>query len=174
MSKSTLSIIVPGPGPIPTRTVKVPCRPPESFTVHFTAGGQQYGATAYVTDGRVVDIETNEDHREAACDAVDAVWQTIRSALGISGPVPPGSPLPAIALAYEAECAAYDACVKAHSALPRVLHSPALLTPSHPDDAAGYANVSRASKMLAKYVEYVVEQACKAQTERAESKVTPC
>jgi methionine synthase II (cobalamin-independent) len=181
MSKSTLSIIL--DSSLPTylqRTIGVPCRLPEAF--NFRLSGRTYTATVYASEGMAdacIDLvefdgaeAPNAPEFDAAEFAAKGVLATIKATLGITGPVPPGSPLPAIALAYESEVAAYEACVKAHRNLPPALHSMGI-TISHPDDPSAYGYVSRATKMLAKYVEYVVEQACKAQTERAEPKVTP-
>lgn len=165
MSKPTLSIRIPdhfteGNTHICGRTIEVPCRLPEAFTVRFAAKGSRWGATAYVTDGKISDIETNEDVRDEAQEAIDAAWLTILATLGITGPVPPGSPLPAIALAYEAEVAAYEASLKAFNALPVELVHVGLCG-SHPDSESPTGIYSPAARMLAKYVEHVVEQAAK-------------
>lgn len=175
MSKSTLTIRT----GVFNRTVEVPCRLPEAFTFWFHLPG--YGkakATAYLTgfdnllSGPTVDdveleVGIGSEDGIPEMDAVAGViLGAIKSQLGIYGGDMSATCLPAIALAYEAEVAAYDAAVKAHASLPRVLHSPALVKP-HPDDRE-YRYKGDAALMLAKYVEHVVEQACKAQTERAE------
>ena len=59
--------------------------------------------------------------------------------------------------------AAYDLAISAHASLPRVLVGDAMYWRAPREDGSG-----RAVMMLRKYVEHVVEQACKAQTERAE------
>ena len=176
MSKSTLSITVPHnyrsihPPYVDvqnTRTIEVPSRLPEAF--NFKHGGRTL--TAEVSWGRRVGacIERIEhdgptpptaDEFSAADAHATSILATIKAALGITGPVPPGSPLPAIALAYEAEVAAYEACVKAHGALPRVLHGLLLALPA-PDSEVATGIYSRSAQMLAKYVEHVVEQAAK-------------
>ena len=157
MSKSTLSITVPvTPAGVLSRTIEVPCRLPEAF--NFTSQGETFTATLH--DWTVFKVEydgtkdfVNYDHANSCAGSILA---TIKAALGITGPVPPGSPLSAIALAYEAEVAAYEACVKAHAALPRELHSPSNLN-AHPSEREWSGPVV----MLAKYVEHVVEQAAK-------------
>jgi hypothetical protein len=179
MSKSTLSIIVPGPGPIPTRTVEVPCRLPEAFTFTAFLGGKTLPVTAFLTrldDPRAAAVnEVDGPGLVEEIEAIaDGVLSNAKAALGIGVGAEylaaANGVLTAIATAYEAEVAAYDAAVKAHAALPRRLHSLALL-PAHPSESA----LSRSVLMLAKYVEYIFEEACAAQTERAEAqaKVTP-
>jgi hypothetical protein len=171
MSKSTLSIAIPGNITKPwlsARTVEVPCRLPESFNFKFA--GKTY--TADLLDLALVTVEPDgneepctDEYNEAGATA-EAILANVKTHLMILGaPV-----LCAIALAYEAETAAYDAAVRALAALPRVLHSLALL-PTHPAEN----DYSPAVLMLRKYVEHVVEQACKAQTERteAQAKVAP-
>lgn len=167
MSKSTMSIIVPHHHP-PTRTIEVPCRLPESFNFKFA--GKTY--TADLLDLALVTVEPDGDkepctdeYNEAGATA-EAILASVKGTLGL---ILPGfsattSPvLSSIALAYEAEVSAYEAALRAHAALPRVLHSFALL-PTNPAEN----DYSPAVLMLRKYVEHVVEQACKAQTERAE------
>lgn len=170
MSKSTLSIaIYLGNFPISGkqyRTIEVPCRLPDSFTFWFKQTG--YGnakATALLNDfdePKAVSIAEcellvgigNEDGIPEMDTAAKSILATIKAALGITGPVPPGSPLPSIALAYEAECAAYDACLSAHASLPRVLSGDAVYWS---DPREGHS--SAAARMLAKYVEHVVQNA---------------
>lgn len=185
MSKSTLSIIVREAANLhspnfSTRTVEVPCRLPDSFNFKFHdfhttlravayLSGCDNPATASVSDVELVqgpDIECSKLMHELA----EACLWRAQAYLGIGDPLPAGSPLPAIATAYEAEVAAYAAGVLAYHELPRRLFSMALV-PTHPSESA----MSPAVLMLAKYVEYVFEQACAAQTERAEvqAKVTP-
>lgn len=163
--KSTLSIFVSAPHP---RTIEVPCRLPEAFNFKFkgrTLSVEVDGALPedlypYRVECDAGPALTADEFSEADAQAT-AILTTIKATLGITGPVPLGSPLPAIALAYEAECAAYEAAVKAHRELPRLLHSPALL-PAHPSDIMGGAGYSsHAVEMLSRYVEHVVEQAAK-------------
>ncbi len=160
------------------RTIEVPCRLPQEF--NFMSG--KWLCTALLSGDTFADYIVDSIESEsglgagclfpsefAAADAkANTILATIKATLGITGPVPPGSPLPAIALAYEAECAAYDACVKADASLPNILRGEVILM-SHPSDEGVSGVYSRAARMLAKYVEHVVENACKAQTERAES-----
>lgn len=154
--KSTLSITLGSTQPFHAfRTIEVPCRLPEALTVYFGAQGGKFGATAYLSGWKVVDIETNESARDVAESSVSNALATIKAALGITGPVPPGSPLPAIAIAYEAECAAYDAAVKAHRELPRAISGDVMYWVDPREGS------SQAARMLAKYVEHVVEQAAK-------------
>lgn len=70
--------------------------------------------------------------------------------------------LVAIARAYDDEVMAYGSRIRAHRALPRSLHSPALVGPA-PWDVGPTGFYSEAARMLAKYVEHVFEQASKAQ-----------
>ena len=182
MSKSTLSITIAESAfqlapSLATRTVEVPCRLPESFDFEFNASGSTIKAVAYLSafefpaNAVVGDVEQvngpDVECAELMQERADHVLATIKAALGISGPVPPGSPLPAIALAYEAEVAAYEAGLKAYREAPRTITG---LVMYLPDPRDGESNACR---LLAKYVEHVVENACKPQTERAESKVTP-
>lgn len=167
MSKSTLSIFVAAPHP---RTIEVPCRLPEAFNFKF--GGRTL--TAEISDSSkagfansyVYRVEhdgetppTAEEFTKADVHAT-AILATIKAALGITGPVPHGSPLPAIALAYEAECAAHDAQCKVLRELPRSIRAPSDV-PAHPSDDVSSGFASPAAQMLAKYVEHVVEQAAK-------------
>lgn len=166
MSKSTLGITVKTNKNYPAdeRTIEVPCRLPEAFNfqfkgVLFTALLSDMTAKATVSSVETEDEDGVCSDLSAQVDAVaTSILATISATLGITGPVPPGSPLPAIALAYEAECAAYDACMNAHGDLPPVLHGDAMYW-TDPSNGLGHA-----ARMLAKYVEHVVEQA---------SKVTP-
>lgn len=159
MSKSTLSITV-------GRTIEVPSRLPEAFNfmfkgVLFTALLSDMTAKAIVSSVETEDEDGVCSDLAAQVDAVaTSILATIKATLGITGPVPPGSPLPAIALAYEAEVAAYDAAVKALQSLPRVLHSPSLL-PNHPSEVTT-DYWSPACMMLSTYIEHVVESAAKA------------
>ena len=157
MSKSTLSINV-WKDAENRRTIKVPCHLPEAF--NFTSQGETFTATLH--DWTVFKVEydgtkdfVNYDHANSCAGSILA---TIKAALGIVGPVPPDSPLPAIALAYEADVAAWDASVKALQSLPRELQNPSHI-PTHPSERQTY--VAGAVAMLAKYVEHVVEQAAK-------------
>lgn len=188
MSKSTLSIAVPTPAypsssHMASRTVEVPCRLPEAFDFAFSAFGGTIKAVAYLSNwdspakAVVGDWEMTSGPDVECADLMtkhsEAILTTVKSVLGLSPQthsVAAAAILAPIALAYEAEVAAYDAAVKAHAALPRVLHSLALL-PTNPAEN----DYSPAVLMFRKYVEHVVEQACKAQTERAEAqaKVTP-
>jgi hypothetical protein len=183
MSKSTLSITVvepifKGAHTILPRTIEVPCRLPEAF--NFKHDGCLFTANLYESAIKGLAVATikseDDDGSPFMFDGTDAVaasiLATIKAALGITGPVPPGSPLPAIALAYEAECAAYDSCVKALHYLPPYLWGIGT-TGGHPSDETATGVRSNAARLLAKYVEYVVEQASKPQTKRSESKVTP-
>lgn len=170
--KSTLSIIRPGPGPIPTRTVEVPCRLPEAFT--FSAQVPGTGSVKFVaelTHGLELSdvcLHESEPYNYGDCSPMldaaeiraESILATIKAALGITGPVPPGSPLPALALAYEAEVAAYEASLKAFNALPVEIVQVGLCG-SAPDSEGPTGIRSPAARMLAKYVEHVVEQAAK-------------
>lgn len=168
MSKSTLEITVwSGPNQNIPRTYYVPCRLPEAF--NFRHGGWVFTANLYgdtVNGPAVSSVETeaddgvSSDHHDGALEAADAILATIKATLGITGPVPPGSPLPAIALAYEAECAAHSAQLRAYAVLPRTACSGSIIPP-HPSDEVATGIYSPAARMLAKYVEYVVEQAAK-------------
>lgn len=190
MSKSVLPIVVMQPTftgstvGLP-RTIEVPCRFPESFSMRLAAFGTTLNVVAYVNHwddpsaASIGDVELVQGP-DVECEAfmremAEAVLERAKARLGLvdTGHSANYEPLPSIALAYEAEVAAYDAAVKAHAALPRALHSPALLK-SHPADR-DYRYKGDAALLLAAYVTYVFEQACLAQTERAEtqSKVTP-
>lgn len=171
MSKSTLSISYTtnaGNYSNETRTIEVPCRLPDSFNFKF--GGRTL--TAEISDSSKAgfansyvyrvehDGETPpsaEEFTKAYAHAT-AILATIKAALGITGPVPPGSPMPAIALAYEAECAAYEASLKAFNALPVALVQVGLCG-SAPDSEGPTGIRSPACRMLAKYVEHVFENA---------------
>lgn len=161
MSKSTLSITVKTKWQTDERTIEVPCRLPEAF--NFKHGGRTLTAEIYwgnLSNAGIDRIEHDgptpptADEFSAADAFATSILATIKAALGITGPVPPGSPLPAIALAYEAEVAAHEACVKANAAMPRVLHSPSNLN-AHPSEREWTGPVV----MLAKYVEHVVQNA---------------
>jgi hypothetical protein len=180
MSKSTLSITVPHnyrsvhPPYIDvqnTRAIEVPCRLPEALTFKVVVPDLKgvQDVTFWLKDGHLA-LDEFECHsavvaedEQAILDAAESILATIKADLA----TPNSAIFTAIALAYEAECAAYDACVKAHAELPRILHGDAMYFADPRTDGG------RAERMLAKYVEHVVENACKAQTERAESKVTP-
>lgn len=162
MSKSTLSIFVAAPHP---RTIEVPCRLPEAFNFKF--GGRTLTAEisdsspAGFADSYIYRVEHDgetpptADEFSAADAHATSILATIKSALGITGPVPPGSPLPAIALAYEADCAAYDLALSAHASLPRAITGDAMYWP---DPRSGDTS-SKSVGMLAKYVEHVVQNA---------------
>lgn len=170
MSKSTLSIVVPSkhqpfPTGIETRTIEVPCRLPEAFNFKF--GGR---TLAVEVDGALpedlypyrIECDAAPALTAGEFSAADAhatsILATIKAALGITGPVPPGSPLPAIALAYEAEVAAYEASLEAFNALPVELVQIGLC--ANPPDSEGPSGLySPACRMLAKYVEHVVQNA---------------
>jgi hypothetical protein len=175
MSKSTLSIIVPvyNDPNIAHRTIEVPCRLPEAFTFWFHL--PHYGAakaTAYLSEWELDEMEVTvglpiSEAEPIAASAADSLLASVKSVLGLSPSthsVAADVILSAIALAYESEVAAYDAALKAYAALPGYLYSLAL-APNHPAEN----DYSPAVLMLRKYVEHVVEQACKAQTERAEA-----
>lgn len=158
MSKSTLTIRT----EVFNRTVEVPCRLPEAFNFQFAG----WLFTALLSgkswaDVVVSSVETENDGSISPFDILDvdataeSILATIKATLGITGPVPPGSPLPAIALAYEAEVATFNALVKAHRELPRAITGDAMYW-TDPNQSEGPS-----SRMLAKYVEYVVEQAAK-------------
>lgn len=162
--KSTLSITVTevSDSGASHRTIEVPCRLPEAFNFKFA--GKTF--TALLSgkswaDVIVSSVETENDGSISPFDILDvdataeSILATIKATLGITGPVPPGSPLPAIALAYEAEVAAYEAAVKANRELPRVLAGDVIYW-SNPADGH-----TPSCRMLAKYVEHVVEQAAK-------------
>lgn len=161
MSKSTLSITVWMNAEV-WRTIEVPCRLPDSFNFKhdgclFTA--EIYGDTKNGPAISRVETEAGSMSPEVYDEAhgtAGTILTTIKATLGITGPVPPGSPLPAIALAYEAECASFDACTKAHRELPRAITGEAMYW-LDPRDGN-----STACRMLAKYVEHVFEQAAKA------------
>lgn len=164
MSKSTLSITV-NRGPIIKDTIEVPCRLPEAFNFNFA--GKTY--TAILNGhGAELSIEQvdfdgftpqDEEFNEAGANA-ESILSTIKATLGITGPVPPGSPLPAIALAYEAECAAHAAGLRALGSLPRDIHGLTGIAGNHPSDESPLGTpFSPAARMLAKYVEHVVQNA---------------
>lgn len=167
MSKSTLSIFVAAPHP---RTIEVPCRLPETFNFKF--GGRTL--TAEISDsspagfadsyiyrvGHDGETPPTADEFSAADAHATSILATIKAALGLTGPVPPGSPLRAIALAYEAEVAAFDAQVRAYDALPAIITAGSSgLVGSHPADTMSGPESSPAARMLAKYVEHVVQNA---------------
>lgn len=161
MSKSTLRIFLKGGGFTIDRHVEVPCRLPDSF--NFKHGGRTLTAEIYwgnLSNAGIDRIEHDgptpptADEFSAADAFATSILATIKAALGITGPVPPGSPLPAIALAYEAECAAYEAQTEAMKALPMTLRSPALMN-AHPSEREWSGPVA----MLAKYVDHVVQNA---------------
>lgn len=165
MSKSTLSIFLKGGGFTIDRHVEVPCRLPEAF--NFKYADETYTADIkrdhigipYLFQVERDDEEvTSEAEAIEAADVAERILSTIKAALGIGGPVPPGSPLPAIALAYEAECAAYEASLKAFNALPVELVQMGLCG-SAPDSEGPTGIRSPAARMLAKYVEHVVQNA---------------
>lgn len=180
MSKSTLSITIPNlpiSGLAPYRAVHVPCRLPEAF--NFKAAGKTYtailkGGTANVSVEQV-DFDgftpQDEEFNEAGATA-EAILEDAKRRLGLLPMEGRGPVLQFIALAYEAECESHNAQFKALQALPRELQNPGLVS-THPSERETYAG--GAVGMLAKYVEWVLEQACKAQSDRAESqaKVTP-
>lgn len=164
MSKSTLSITVKTPYQTDERTIKVPYRLPEAF--NFKSGGRTYSveiSSSNLSDAYVYRVEHDTgpaptaDEFTALDAKAQAILTTIKATLGIAGHVPPGSPLPAIALAYEAECAAYEAQMEAMKTLPMALRSPALMN-AHPSEREWSGPVV----MLAKYVEHVFENAAKA------------
>jgi hypothetical protein len=173
MSKSTLSIEVRTMNGLFSqnpRTVEVPCRLPDSFNFKF--GGRT--RTAEISDASkagfansyVCRVEhdgetppTAEEFTKADAHAT-AILATIKATLGITGPVPHGSPLTAIALAYEAEVKAFDAQVRAYDALPAIITAGSSgLVDLHPADTMSGPESSPAARMLAKYVEYVVQNA---------------
>jgi hypothetical protein len=188
MSKSTLSIAVPfyNDPNVSHRTIEVPCRLPEAFNFWFHLEGfgnakataliDDYEETAAATVGEIeVAVGSDRDSQttiNAAAREASIIFGRIRSGLHLSPFKAVGSTqvLTAIALAYEAEVAAYDLAISAHALLPRVLVGDAMYWRDPREDDSG-----RAVLMLRKYVEHVVEQACKAQTERAEAqaKATP-
>lgn len=180
MSKSTLSITVPHHHP-PTRTVEVPCRLPEAFEFKAAVNGKAIPTTAFLCDfatpatAHISATEVPSSYEEAPGEAVavkvaaDCILATAKQSLGLvlpgfSATTPPT--LRAIALAYEAECAAHDAQCKALWALPRPLQNPGLVG-THPSERESYSG--GAVGMLAQYVAWVFEQACDAQTQRAEA-----
>lgn len=160
MSKSTLTIRT----EVFNRTIEVPCRLPEAF--NFKYDGCLFTANLYESSIKglaVATIESEDDDGSPdmfeGTDAVaESILATIKAALGITGPVPPGSPLPAIALAYEAEVAAYEASLKAFNALPVELVQVGLCGAA-PDSEGPMGIRSPAARMLAKYVEHVVQNA---------------
>lgn len=181
MSKSALAVTVPHsyrsvhPPYVDvhtTRTIKVPCRLPDSFTFWFKQTGYGYAKALALLN----DFEEPKATSIAECElavgldseggihemdaAAERILATAKSTLGLNGPVPPGSPLQSIALAYEAGVAAYDAAVKAHRELPRAISGDAMYWV---DPREGN---SMACRMLAKYVEYVFDQAVKAHEEK--------
>lgn len=167
MSKSTLSIFVAAPHP---RTIEVPCRLPEAFNFKF--GGRTLTAEisdsspAGFADSYIYRVEhagetpPTADEFSAADAHATSILATIKAALGITGLVPPGSPLPTIALAYEAECAAHDAQCKVLRDLPFSIKAPSDV-PAHPSDDMSIGFASPAARMFTKYVEHVFEQAAK-------------
>lgn len=183
MSQSTLSITRPSYSQAADRVVQVPCRLPDSFTFWFHL--PTYGkakATALLHDydepaaAMIGEIEVEVGVERDSQATVSAAGRAASAIMGeaMAQLTSQSDALVLIASAYEAEASAYDACVKAHAALPRRLHSPALL-PRHPSEEGAAGITSPAVLMLRKYVEYVFEEACAAQTERAEAqaKVTP-
>lgn len=169
MSKSTLPIFIKGGGFTIDHHVEVPCRLPEALTLMVkTERAGALKATAYLNG---LEISAGEFHESDKHDLSDAdadrlivathnILCVIKATLGITGPVPPGSPLPAIALAYEAEVVAYEARRNAFRALPPYIRS-LDFAPNHPEAEGPTGYMSPAIRMLAKYVEYVVEQAAK-------------
>lgn len=174
MSKSTLSITIPahfteGNTYIGKRTIEVPCRLPDSFTFRFKQGENISTGVAYLAglpkDSLVADVELvdgtgSEDGIPEIDSAAESILATVKAMLGITGLVSPGSPLPAIALAYEAEVKAFDAQVRAYDALPAIITAGSSgLVGSHPADTMSGPESSPAARMLAKYVEHVVQNA---------------
>lgn len=163
MSKFTLSINV-WKDAENMRTIEVPCRLPEAF--NFKHDGCLFTANLYESAVKGISVATIESEQDdgspSMFDGTDAVAEsilaTIKAALGITGPVPPGSPLPAIALAYEAELAMYEAHRKVLEAMPRDVYS-ASANAQHPLDETATGIRSIAARMLAKYVAHVVENA---------------
>lgn len=178
MSKSTLNIHVPGSSAGYFRTVEAPCRLPEAF--NFKSGGFSFTADLSGTSPasfEVSNVESevaglSEVENEIAAWAADAILADAKRRLGLLPMEGRGDVLPAIALAYEAECASHNAQFLALQALPRALQNPGLVS-THPSERESYSG--GAVGMLAQYVAWVFEQACDAQTERAEqaAKVTP-
>lgn len=163
MSKSVLPIFIKGGGFTTDRHVEIPCRMPDalSFEVAVPDLKGVQDVTFWLKDGQLA-LDEFECHsavvaedETAIFEAAESILATIKATLGITSPVPPGSPLPAIALAYEAECASFDACTKAHRELPRAITGEAMYWL---DPRDGNSAVCR---MLAKYVEHVVENAAK-------------
>lgn len=185
MSKSTLSITVPATHFSSERTVEVPCRLPEAFNFSmFVPGHGLVKCAAYLNAANIPnsayihEVESIDDDDMSASlamdDAAGVIFRVARQNLGMHMVAPPQclDTLRAIALAYEAECAAHDAQVKALRELPRALQNPGLV-PTHPSEREPYSG--GAVGMLAQYVAWVFEQACDAQTKRAEqaAKVLP-
>lgn len=183
MSKSTLSITVSTPpessrtGMTTFRTVEIPCRLPEAFDFSIHAPGHGVvKCTAYLAgfnvprEATVGDVEAEGYSGFDLSHLMDAGAQAIladaKRRLGLLSMEGRGDALATIALAYEAEVASHFAQFKALQALPRALQSPGLVS-THPSERETYAG--GAVGMLAKYVEWVFEQACKAQSERAEA-----
>lgn len=166
MSNSTLSIFIPYPN---QRFVEVPCRLPEAF--NFKSGGRTYSvelSSSNLSAAYVYRVEHDAgpaptaDEFTALNAKAQAVLTTIKATLGITGPVPHGSPLPAIALAYEAEIKAFDAQVRAYNTLPAIITAGSEgFVGSHPADNMSGQESSHACRMLAKYVEHVFENAAK-------------
>lgn len=151
------------------RTIDVPCRLPEAFNFKFAGKAYTAGIRGGIDSPVVEYVECDGDTQPTeleevnACAIARSILFSAKGALGLTtaSGVPTvdivGSPLKSIALAYEAECAAYDACVKAHSALPRTITGEAMYWS---DPREGHS--SAACRMLAKHVEHVFEHAAKA------------
>lgn len=181
MSKSVLTIqIYLGHFPISKdqyRTIEVPCRLPEAFTFWFKQTGYGNAKASALLSGfdepktaSIAECELSvgigsEDGIPEMSAAAERILAIAKATLGITGPIPADSPLQSIAIAYEAECAAYEAQTEAYAALPNTLRLIGMLPP-HPSEDVSTGIYSRAARMLAKYVEHVFEQAAKAHEEK--------
>jgi hypothetical protein len=105
-----------------------------------------------------------EDETTAMQEAAGDVLAVVLDRLGIHarmrGPVKEVDALSSIARAHLAECAAFNALLDAHKAMPRAAAS--ICSASDPKDGEG-----RAAGLLKDFAGWAVDEACKAQDEAA-------
>lgn len=176
-----LPILIPGRA----EPVNVPfaLEPGFSFTVDvFLPKGGVQSVSAWLTtrdlttaeiakvDGRRVDLADDEQQRadEAAVDVLAAVLMRLQ----VGGRVPDDTSgthtLHAIARAYLAEVAAYEAQREAMKALPMPCRSPVLM-PSDPTATTGHWRPNAVSHaMLETYVGWCFEEAQRTQADKAQ------
>lgn len=191
MTRHTLPILVPGR----STPINVPCRLPDAFTFDVflpSRGIRPFCAWPTSTDpltaeihevtlakpetdprhvGGAYDLDEDEQRRadEAAADVLDSLLGRLLLE-GTRTPRPSnevnGRELHAIALAHEAERAAWEALRAAHVAL----HGRAPFYEPNPasDEVAGPQWASKAARLLEAYVERCVDEAREVQRLKAE------